>query len=58
MIVGDLWGLDIIFSHRFPTSLTPVNTKQKEIVTDTGKPIAGARDKETAEHRPTFESKR
>jgi hypothetical protein len=38
--------------------LTPVNTKQKEIVTDTGKPIAGARDKETAEHRPTFESKR
>ena len=27
----------------------PVHTKQKEIVTDTGKPVALARDKETAE---------
>jgi hypothetical protein len=27
----------------------PVRAKQKEIVTDTGKPIAGACDKETAE---------
>jgi hypothetical protein len=27
----------------------PVRTKQKEIVTDTGKPVAGARDNETAE---------
>jgi hypothetical protein len=27
----------------------PVHTKQKEIVTDTGKPVAVARDKETAE---------
>jgi hypothetical protein len=27
----------------------PVHTNQKEIVTDTGKPIAGTRDKETAE---------
>jgi hypothetical protein len=27
----------------------PVYTNQKEIVTDTGKPIAGTRDKETAE---------
>jgi hypothetical protein len=26
----------------------PVHTKQKEIVTDAGKPIAAARDKETA----------
>jgi len=27
----------------------PVHTNQKEIVTDTGEPIAGTRDKETAE---------
>jgi hypothetical protein len=27
----------------------PVHTEQKVIVTDTGKPIAGARDEETAE---------
>jgi hypothetical protein len=27
----------------------PVHTKQKEIVTDTGRPIAGTRDKATAE---------
>jgi hypothetical protein len=27
----------------------PVHTKQTEIVTDTGKPIAGACDKETAQ---------
>jgi hypothetical protein len=27
----------------------PVHTKQDEIVTDTGMPVAGARDKETAE---------
>jgi hypothetical protein len=27
----------------------PVRTKQKEIVTECGKPVAGARDNETAE---------
>ena len=27
----------------------PVHSNQSEIVTDTGKPVAGARDKETAE---------
>jgi hypothetical protein len=27
----------------------PVHTKQKEIITDAGKPVAGARDKETVQ---------